>query len=114
MMITVKTAAVPRTPVLPSASRQARGRWRRMMGSVFLTLLPGAALAAEAGADAAPSLTERMMVLVIQLGVILFAARLGGHLFERLHLEQQGIAGLNLKLSEVLMKNLSIHHILLS
>lgn len=86
MMMSVKPAALPRTPFLQSASRQVCGRWRRMMGSVFLTLLPGAALAAEAGADAAPSLTERMMVLVIQLGVILFAARLGGRLFERLHL----------------------------
>ena len=52
-----------------------------------LCLLPSSAMAA-AGADPAGAhdMTHRMMMLVIQLGVILFAAKLGNILFERLRL----------------------------
>lgn len=39
-----------------------------------------------AGGGGESGLTHRMMVLVIQLGVILFAARIGNKLFEKLHL----------------------------
>jgi Kef-type K+ transport system membrane component KefB/mannitol/fructose-specific phosphotransferase system IIA component (Ntr-type) len=48
--------------------------------------LPGVAFAASGGGGEIPALSERMMLLVIQLGVILFAARIGGKLFERLNL----------------------------
>ncbi len=64
-------------------------RWTRSLRLSWLLLaLLGAPLAADAatGGGAMPALPERMMVLVIQLGVILFAARFGGRLFERLHL----------------------------
>ncbi len=53
-----------------------------------LLLLPQALLAAttEIAGGEIPSLTQRMMVLVIQLGVIIFVARIGGRLFERFKL----------------------------
>ncbi len=41
---------------------------------------------APAVAEPTPSLTHRMMVLVLQLGVVLFTARLGGLIFERIRL----------------------------
>lgn len=50
---------------------------------VFLLLFPLSASAAEAGSEPA-GMNERMMTLVIQLGIILFAARAGGRLFEKL------------------------------
>ena len=59
--------------------------WRRIIllaGVAFLTC-PVLASEGEAGA---PSLTGRMSTLVIQLGLIWFAARLGNMLFEKLRL----------------------------
>ena len=59
---------------------------RRCLVIVFaLCAWPAAALAS-ADQPGAVTLTHRMMLLAIQLGVILFAARLGNILFERLHL----------------------------
>lgn len=48
----------------------------------MLWAIPAAASGGEEGVD----LTSRMMILVIQLGVILFAARIGNLLFEKLKL----------------------------
>ena len=62
---------------------------RRLRGVALCGLLgvPAALLAATGGGEPEmPALSERMMLLVIQLGVILFAARIGGNLFERLRL----------------------------
>lgn len=50
-----------------------------------------AATASAATAESALGMTHRMMVLIIQLGVILFAARLGNMLFEKLRLP--GVVG---------------------
>ncbi|NLF85016.1 MAG: cation:proton antiporter, partial [Lentisphaerae bacterium] len=64
--------------------------WARRLRGVALggsLLAPAALLAATGGGEPEmPALAERMMLLVIQLGVILFAARIGGNLFERLRL----------------------------
>ena len=51
---------------------------------LWATALVGSSLAEEAGGSG--DMTHRMMMLVIQLGVILFAARLGNMLFERIRL----------------------------
>ena len=52
---------------------------------LLLYLLPTTAFAsAEAGAGL--SMTHRMMLLVVQLGLILFAARLGNIFFEKINL----------------------------
>ena len=56
-------------------------RWGWIAGAC---LVAGPALASEGGA--APSMTHRMMLLVIQLGIILFAAKIGGMVFERMKL----------------------------
>ncbi|MHC4715871.1 MAG: cation:proton antiporter domain-containing protein, partial [Planctomycetota bacterium] len=70
----------------------SRHRTRRLMlpaaAVAAVWLLPGAASAANAAAPetAAHQVLDRMMVLVIQLGVILFAAKLGNILFTRLRL----------------------------
>lgn len=58
-------------------------------GGVFL-LLAGTAFAAENHAEA-PDMTHRMMMLALQLGVIVFAARFGNILFEKLKLP--GVVG---------------------
>lgn len=62
----------------------------RLMFLGFLVLalgLPTVLFAAEnSGMEAAPNLTERMMVLAIQVGVIVIAARIGCMLFEKIHL----------------------------
>ena len=50
-----------------------------------LGLLPATAFAASEDAGAV-DMTHRMMLLVIQLGVILFAAKLGNLLFEKIRL----------------------------
>ncbi|MDZ7615726.1 MAG: cation:proton antiporter, partial [Patescibacteria group bacterium] len=61
----------------------------------FLVFLAWSACASAAWADAGasalmteptPTLTHRMMVLILQLGVVLFVARLGGLAFERVRL----------------------------
>ncbi|MDD5707673.1 MAG: cation:proton antiporter [Kiritimatiellae bacterium] len=57
----------------------------------LLLLLPMTAAAAEGGGEVAPGLAARMMVLVLQLGAILFAARLGGMLFTRM--KMPGVLG---------------------
>lgn len=62
------------------------GGWRRLALLAALSLLPWAALAAGEGDASGVDLSERMMMLVVQLGVILFAARIGGMLFEKMHL----------------------------
>ena len=54
-------------------------------------LLPSLALASDASAGHAPSMTHRMMMLAIQLGVIVIAARFGNILFTRLKLP--GVVG---------------------
>ncbi len=57
------------------------------LGLTVLTVLgfavPVLASTAGEGGDASPDLTTRMTALVIQLGVVLFAARLGNMLFEK-------------------------------
>ena len=61
-------------------------RWICLAG---LLALPVVALASPAGGEGetpTPGMTHRMMTLVIQLGVILFAAKIGSLLFERIHL----------------------------
>ncbi|MCX7818981.1 MAG: cation:proton antiporter [Kiritimatiellae bacterium] len=60
------------------------GRWGLLLAPGLL-FLPVTASAAEAGAASAsaPDLTARMMLLAIQLGTLLFAARLGRMVFER-------------------------------
>ncbi len=63
-------------------------RISRVAGRILICLfgaLPLAAWASSGGGEA-PGLTERMMHLVIQIGVILFAARLGNMAFEKLRL----------------------------
>ena len=47
-------------------------------------LAPQTLYAAEGAAEAGPDLTMRMTTLVIQFGLILFAARVGGWIFERI------------------------------
>ena len=67
--------------------RGARARLLRSAAFCGLLGAPAALMAATGGGEAElPALSERMMLLVIQLGVILFAARIGGNLFERLRL----------------------------
>lgn len=52
-----------------------------------LSLMPVMAFASSGGGvETAPGLTERMMHLVIQIGVILFAARLGNMAFEKMRM----------------------------
>jgi hypothetical protein len=70
----------------PEPARRAQGWGRRFAGLALLLCAPLTAIAASGDESAMPALSERMMLLVIQLGVILFAARLGGRLFERLRL----------------------------
>jgi Kef-type K+ transport system membrane component KefB/mannitol/fructose-specific phosphotransferase system IIA component (Ntr-type) len=48
--------------------------------------MSAAPLLASEGAEAAPDMTQRMMMLMIQLGLMVFAARLGCMLFQRLQL----------------------------
>ena len=60
-------------------------------GATFLTWLVFASVAwaseeLSQATEPSPTLTHRMMVLVLQLGVILFMARLGGLVFERMRL----------------------------
>lgn len=57
---------------------------RRVILWVFLLASP--ALAGEVSTTDAAAMTHRMMMLVLQLGLIIFAARLGAMLFERLRL----------------------------
>jgi len=52
---------------------------------LLLCVLPATAFASAQG-EGEPSMTHRMMLLVIQLGVIVFAARLGNIFFEKMHL----------------------------
>lgn len=61
---------------------------RMSMAGLALVAVPAVAFAqaASAGAGPPPDMTHRMMMLAIQLGVILFAARLGNMLFERIRL----------------------------
>ncbi|HOX87295.1 MAG TPA: cation:proton antiporter [bacterium] len=55
--------------------------------SLFLLFLPSFALAMETTNSAAePNMTHRMMMLAIQLGLIMVAARVGGNLFDKLKL----------------------------
>ena len=65
----------------------------RLLSCLFLggILLPSLALASDAAAGHAPSMTHRMMMLAIQLGVIVIAARFGNILFTRLKLP--GVVG---------------------
>ncbi len=49
-------------------------------------LWPMTAFASGVGAGGGASITHRMMLLVIQLGLILFAAKLGNILFEKIRL----------------------------
>lgn len=63
----------------------SRGLW--VLCVLAVGCWPALGRAAEAAAASpAPELPHRMMILVIQIGVILFMARLGNMLFERLHL----------------------------
>ena len=68
---------------------------RRLRGMVLISLLamPALVLAANGGGAMAemPSLSQRMMMLAIQLGVILFAARIGSQIFE--HFNLPGVLG---------------------
>jgi len=60
-----------------------------LKGFVFLLVIvfsAAAARASEAAGEAAVPMTHRMMLLVIQLGVILFAAKIGNMLFEKIKL----------------------------
>ena len=62
-------------------------RARRIYLVVFCCLLwPMTAFASGASAGGGASITHRMMLLVIQLGLILFAAKLGNILFEKIRL----------------------------
>ena len=54
----------------------------RLLFVLLLVVLPQFLFAS--GGEGGPDLTHRMMTLVIQLGLILFAARAGGTLFEKL------------------------------
>lgn len=58
----------------------------RILFCLFVALPIAALASSESGGGEAPGLTERMMHLVIQIGVILFAARLGNMAFEKLRL----------------------------
>ncbi len=63
--------------------------WARCAGLALLGLClwPGSALASEvSGGGGGGNMTHRMMMLVIQLGLILFAAKLGSILFEKIKL----------------------------
>lgn len=53
-----------------------------LMSVLALCVIPQVVFASGGGGEGAPDMTERMMSLVIQLGIILFAARAGGRLFE--------------------------------
>jgi len=68
---------------------------RRLRGMVLISLLamPALVLAANGGGAMAemPSLSQRMMMLAIQLGVILVAARIGSQIFE--HFNLPGVLG---------------------
>lgn len=76
----------------PPSARAARicarmGDMKRGVLTLLIGLLAASPLWASAAAEAGSSLlTHRMMMLVIQLGVILFAARLGNLLFGALRL----------------------------
>ncbi|MDO9549175.1 MAG: cation:proton antiporter, partial [Candidatus Marinimicrobia bacterium] len=52
---------------------------------ILIALLISGSLFANSDGITSDSMTQRMMMLVIQLGIILFAARLGNILFEKLH-----------------------------
>ena len=57
-----------------------------LLCGVFVCLGVPSALASSAGGESGPDLTMRMTTLVIQLGVVLFAARLGNMLFEKMRI----------------------------
>jgi len=59
---------------------------KRYFPFILLILLYTNNLFANSGGVSANSMTHRMMMLVIQLGFILFAARLGNILFEKMHM----------------------------
>ena len=59
---------------------------RTRLAGVFLFLTAGARDAFSAEAAMGADVLDAMMILVMQLGVIVFAARLMGMLFERMHL----------------------------
>ena len=56
-----------------------------------MTLLPSAAWASSEAVEHAPTMAHRMMMLAMQLGVIVLAARFGNILFTRLKLP--GVVG---------------------
>ena len=65
-------------------------RMRKPIGKhvvvLMLCLLPATALASGPAPASGATMTHRMMMLVIQLGLILFAAKLGNILFEKIRL----------------------------
>ncbi len=76
--------------------QRARAVWLAaaavILGSAFPGLVPCAwAAATEGHGGSSPDLTSRMMVLALQVGVILFAARIGNMLFQRL--KMPGVLG---------------------
>ena len=66
-----------------SMAKRSIARWA---GIAVLLVLPAAAMGSPASSGEGTDMGERMMLLVIQLGVILFAAKLGSILFEKLKL----------------------------
>ncbi|MCC5843250.1 MAG: cation:proton antiporter [Verrucomicrobia bacterium] len=67
--------------------RKSPGVWLAVLVGMFRTV----AMASGGTADGGFVMTEHMMILVLELGVILFAAKLGGLLFNRLN--QPGVLG---------------------
>lgn len=57
-----------------------------LLGVAVTTAWAGSVAGGEAGGHGEVSMTHRMMVLALQLGCILFVAKLSGSLFEKLHL----------------------------
>ncbi len=58
----------------------------RLIPTLLITLFAASAAFAGGATDHEPGLAERMATLMIQLGVILFAARIGNKLFEKIRM----------------------------
>ena len=70
--------------MIGSSTRKPAARiWPILLG---LCVWPATALASDTAAGGPASMTHRMMLLVLQLGSIIFAAKLGNVVFEKMRL----------------------------